>query len=99
MQTGAEVQAHVMLKASEDVGFRERLIADPKGVIEAETGKQLPDSALVFINQAIENGTEPAVADQPLSVDELTAVIGGDCDGGIDETWGDCTDDAAQGYE
>ena len=78
MKTGAEVQAHIVLKAAEDVEFRARLVKDPKGVIETETGLELPDDMLVFVNQAIANGLEPSQPiDTPLTEDELMQVMGG----------------------
>ena len=82
MQTGAQVQAHVLQKAEADPEFRERLIADPKSVIEAETGLELPDDAFVFVEQAIATAQKavPSV-DAPLTEDELIQVMGGvmDC--------------------
>ena len=39
MQTESEVRAYIMLKATEDEAFRARLLADPKGTVEAETGR------------------------------------------------------------
>ena len=39
MQTAQEVQAQILLKVADDPEFRTRLIDDPKGVIEAETGR------------------------------------------------------------
>ena len=76
MKTGAEVQAYVLLKAAEDPEFRARLIADPKGVIESESGKVLPDDMLVFVNQAIEKGlSSEQPVDTPLTEDELTQVM------------------------
>ena len=80
MQTGAEVQTHILLKVEKDAEFRSRLISDPKGVIEAETGLALPDDQLVFINEAIASAHEgvPSV-DTPLNEDELIQVMGGRC--------------------
>ena len=82
MKTGVEVQAHIVLKAAEDVEFRNRLVKDPKGVIEAETGLELPDDMLVLVNQAISNGLESLQPiDKPLTQDELVQVMGGSsCD-------------------
>ena len=93
MKTGSEVEAHVVLKAAEDTEFRARLIDDPKGVIEAETGKVLPDDMLVFVKQAIENSLEsPENTNKPLTNDELTQVMGGNCDHveGAPEEWHNC---------
>ena len=94
MKTGAEVQAHVLLKAASDTEFRARLIEDPKGVIEDETGKVLPDDMLVFAQQAIENGVESVKPiDTPLTEDELAQVMGGTCEDGLNTEWYDCDGD------
>ena len=78
MQTADEVQSHILLKVAEDPAFRERLIADPKGVIEAETGRELPDDVLVFVEEAIATAQKagPSV-EEPLTQDELIQVTGG----------------------
>lgn len=101
MQTGSEVQAHILLKAADDLEFRSRLLSDPKGVIEAETGKVLPDDMLVFVNNAIETSSQPnAAIGSPLTVDELSEVMGGDCEDGMNEGWYDCDGDGiADGWE
>ena len=80
MQTGAEVQAHILLKVTDDAEFRLRLKSDPKGTIEAETGLALPDDQLVFVKEAIASAEAgvPSV-DTPLSKDELIQVMGGEC--------------------
>ncbi|MCE2448132.1 MAG: hypothetical protein J4F35_07020 [Candidatus Latescibacteria bacterium] len=91
MKTGEEVQAHILLKAADDTAFRSRLRSDPKGVIEAETGKALPDDMLVFVTNAIETSDQPKIAiDAPLTADELSEVMGGDCEDGTNEEWHDC---------
>ena len=80
MQTGTEVQAHILQKAEQDAEFRARLIADPKGVIEAETGRELPDDALVFVEQAIATAQQGVSSvDAPLNEAELIQVMGGTC--------------------
>ena len=78
-KTSAEVQSHILFKVADDPEFRERLIADPEGVIEAETGAELPDDALVFVKESIATAQKavPSV-DAPLTEDELVQVMGGD---------------------
>ena len=94
MQTGSEVQSHVLLKAADDTKFRERLISDPKGVIEAETGKVLPDDMLVFVQNAIETASSSELSsDTALTTEELTEVMGGDCSDGTNLQWYDCDGD------
>ena len=78
METGYEVQTHILQKVEADPTFRERLIADPKGVIEAESGRELPDEAFVFVQETIAKAQQavPSV-DAPLTEDELIQVMGG----------------------
>ena len=80
MKTGADVRAYILQKVADDVEFRERLAGDPKGVIEAETGGELPDDALVFIKKAIAESLEGSSIDSPLTKDELVQVAGGASD-------------------
>ena len=93
MQTAAEVQAHVLLKVSNDAAFRERLARDPKAVIEEETGRVVPDDALVFIKQTIADAQaqeESLDAAVPLTKGELAQVIGGvDCENDPNAEWHD----------
>ena len=42
MQTESEVRAHILMRATEDEAFRARLLADPKGTVEAEAGVSFP---------------------------------------------------------
>ena len=85
MATEADIQAHILLTVADDADFRDRMIADPKATIEAETGGTLPEDQLVYIEQAI--AAAQASAQQPLTVDELTQVAGGHCGEDEDATW------------
>ena len=77
MKTGADVYAHILRRVGEDPEFRNRLIADPKGVIEGETGLQLPDEGMVIIQEVIAAAQQTPSADGPLTEDELIQVMGG----------------------
>ena len=93
MKTGIEVEAHILQKAEADTEFRARLVADPKGVIEAETGLELPADALVLVEQAIANAQQGVSSvEAPLTQDELVQVMGGFCGNGISEEgdWFQC---------
>ena len=85
IRNSAEVQAHILFKVADDPEFRERLIADPKGVIEAETKGELPDDVLVFVEESIATAQKavPSV-EAPLTEDELIQVMGGACG---DQAW------------
>ena len=74
----AEFESYVLRKAESDLEFRQRLIADPKGVIEAETGQPLPDDVVVYIGEAISTAKKavPSV-DAPLTEDELNQAVAG----------------------
>ena len=87
--TADEVQAHILLKVENDLEFRARLIADPKGTIEAETGSPLPDDVLVFVEGVIANAQqEVSSSDTPLTQEELIQVMGGDRCLNWREGWG-----------
>ena len=82
MLTPAEIQNRILLKVESDLEFRARLIADPKGTIEAATGHPLPDDMLVFVEGAIANAQQAvSAADAPLTEEELVQVMGGSCNG------------------
>ena len=95
MQSATEVQTHILLKVAEDAAFRERLIQDPKGTIEEETGLAVPDDAMIFVNQAIADAQKQEKAQDavPLTKDELTQVAGGEdaaCQGDWDDSHLEC---------
>ena len=78
MKNATEIKAHILLKVAEDVEFRERLASDPKGVIEAETGREVPDDALVLIKQTVAESLKKVSADSPLTEEEMAQVVGGE---------------------
>ena len=57
MQTESEVRAYIMLKATEDEAFRARLLADPKGTVEAEAGVSFPADYTFHVHE--ETATTP----------------------------------------
>ena len=94
METGVEVHKHILCRTEEDPEFRARLIADPKGVIEAEIGKELPDDVMVVVQEAIITAQEKlklSSAEEPLTKDELRQVIGGSDE--VDNSLPDLCDD------
>ena len=90
MRTGHEVQAHIVMKAADDLEFRERLASDPKGVIEAETGLVLPADKLIFVQNAIETASQPLASEVALTEEELAEVMGGTCADGMNTEWHNC---------
>ena len=78
MQTESEVRAQVMLKATEDEAFRARLLADPKGVVEAEAGVSFPAGYTFHVHE--ETATDAHMilpASGQLSTQDLQTVAGG----------------------
>ncbi len=78
----AEVQKEVSAKAAQDKKFRDALLTNPKGAIEAEYG--LPAGSLPLSIQIVEEKPNsvvitipPAVGNIELSDEQLEAVAGG----------------------
>ena len=68
MQTISEMKVHVMARAAADGEFRAKLLADPKPVISAELGVNIPEN---FAIQVHEDSAATAHMVLPLS-DQLT---------------------------
>lgn len=73
----------IVTKALKDPGFRQRLVKDPKSVIEQELGIHFPDGVSVQVHEnsaavvhVVLPGAEVAVQ-QGLSEQDLAAVAGG----------------------
>ena len=67
-----------MLRATEDEAFWARLLADPKGVVEAETGVSFPADYTLHIHE--ETATDAHMilpTSGQLSPEDLQAVAGG----------------------
>lgn len=46
-----ELENYLSAKARSDSGFRQRLLADPRAVIEAEIGLNFPDSVVIHVHE------------------------------------------------
>ena len=78
MRTEAEAETHIRLKVQNDEEFRNRLIRDPRAVILAETGVDLSDGKLAFVNEEIRNRIIGAdSSDRPLTEAELERIAAG----------------------
>ena len=78
MQSEAEIRAHITMKAAEDDEFRERLIADPRAALEAETGIRFPDDYRLHLH--VESATDAHLVLPPkpeLSREQLADVRAG----------------------
>ena len=82
MQTESEVRAYIMLKATEDEAFRARLLADPKGTVEAEAGVSFPADYTFHVHE--ETATDAHMilpTTSRLSSEDLQQTVAG--------SWGD----------
>ena len=73
-----DMRTHILTKAEEDSDFRTRLLADPKGTVEAELGVTTPDALSFHIHE--ETATDLHLilpADKRLHQEDLKAVAGG----------------------
>ena len=78
MQSEAEIRAHIAMKAAEDDEFRARLIADPRAVLEAETGIRLPGDYRLHVHEESATDAHLVLPPQPaLSREQLEQVHGG----------------------
>ena len=78
MKSEQELREHVLTKATADEGFRERLVADPKGTVEQECGVQFPDGYQLEVHEESATTTHMVLpASAKLSERELEAVAGG----------------------
>ena len=78
MQSEAQVRAHMAMKAAEDDGFRERLVADPRATLEAETGIRVPDDYRLHVH--VESATDAHLVLPPkpeLTLEQLDRIAGG----------------------
>ena len=78
MRSEAEVRAHVAMKAAEDDEFRARLVADPRGTLEAETGMRIPDGYRLHVHEESATDAHLVLPPKPeLSREQLQQVHGG----------------------
>ena len=78
MTTATELKDQILNKASEDVEFRARLIADPKAAISAEIGTTIPDGFDVTVHEDSATTAHLVLPPSPELMDaELEMVAGG----------------------
>ena len=80
--TRRQVEAALITKCWKDADFRQKVVSDPKGMLEQHIGQKLPPQVKIFIHQEDTNTVHfsipPAPADlTELSDAELESVAGG----------------------
>ena len=77
-RTMSEMKAHIAAKAVGDAGFRESLIADPRAVVSAEFGIDIPEAFTIQVHE--DSYTSAHLTLPPpdrLTVAELERAVGG----------------------
>lgn len=75
-----DFEAELIAKAWEDPSFRQRLLSDPKSVVEELSGEKLPNDMKVTVFQESMNSVclvLPQNPDEALSETDLDRVVGG----------------------
>ena len=81
--TEAAVRQYIAGRAAADAGFRRALVADPRGMVEAEIGIQMPGSLDIKVHEETNSELHlvlPAAVE--LTPHELAGVSGGWAGGG-----------------
>jgi hypothetical protein len=87
----AEIERRLIEKSIEDDAFRQRLIEDPKGAVEQESGRRLPEGVRVVTVEETSDTIYLVLPATPmagaeggeLSDQQLESVAGGWQEGGI----------------
>ena len=78
MQSEQDMRTHILTKAEDDSDFRARLLADPKGTVEAELGVTTPDALTFHVHEDTATDAHLVLpADKRLRQEDLEAVAGG----------------------
>ena len=77
MRTESEVREHILMKATEDEAFRARLLANPKGAVEAEVGITLPSDYTIHVHEETSTDAHMILPTSgQLSPEDLQAITG-----------------------
>ena len=78
MQSEQDIRTHILAKAEGDSEFRTRLLADPKGTVEAELGVTTPDALTLHVHENTPTDAHLVLPpDKRLDAEDLEAVAGG----------------------
>ena len=79
IMTLEEMKSHVLARAADDVGFRDRLVADPKAVVAEELGVIVPEGFDVQVHEDSATNTHFVLPPPSRLTDaDLAMVAGGD---------------------
>ena len=77
MTSVTEMRIWILSKASEDDGFRARLIADPKATISHEFGADIPDGVDVVVHEESVTSAHLVLPPSPILTDAEPESIAG----------------------
>ena len=78
MTTATEMKDRILSKAAQDDDFRDRLIADPRTAISAETGQTIPDGFSIVVHEDSATTAHLVLPPSPeLTEAEMEKVAGG----------------------
>ena len=84
MQSAEDMRRRLTEKAVQDPEFRASLVADPKGVLRAEYGIELPDEVSLEVHESDENTVHWALpSSAQLTEKQLDQIAAGLCCCGI----------------
>lgn len=80
--TYREMSDAISVQAMKDEGFRDELLADPKGTFEKYSGQAMPENVEVYVHENSETATHfvlpPRISENELSDEDLEKVAGGE---------------------
>ena len=83
MKSAEEMRSHLTEKSTEDPGFRQQLLTDPKSAIQQEFGITIPDNIQIKVHESDMSTVHLALPPSSvLNEEQLQAVAAGLCCGG-----------------
>ena len=70
--TRRELQTALIEKCWKDPEFRRKVVADPKGLLESDTGKKLPSDVKIFIHEEDADTLHFSIPPTPSNISELS---------------------------